>query len=652
MRTLKPEVVCRAIVALTVFLTAALSVSHYRAVAQSKPNPSNAVAGDDWNRLYWIDKTARLLRAGEGLGPADDVTALKRLSDEQIVHHFMKDQRFPDAVLDFNLFFLGFKSDTVKADGVYDRSVYGFPSAIASVQELLRNGDYLKLFDFVGPFYMAPLGSERHEESPDPTDKGLSAAEIRIKVVIELESEFLRHIEQASANPDPATVCKDVRALAAREDALTARLHRGFDDSEIFVLIRGRVLSHPFSELREVVEAACDDMAPQAASIGILTAGLERVRSMVERAFDELATFEPERYEPESVSEFRPFDLAALPTPVEWPAFGYEQGLALGNSSTNFNRKRAAYVLKRYFCDDLVPIGVEEPARHASEMHGAQMSCYACHSRLDPMAGFFRNYGAFFYDYSKEPDVIFDDLASREREEYTKSWRSPPGAKREWNVGFIRSPRWEQHNVYGSTLGDLTRVVRQAPEAKRCLMRRLVEYAVAEDQAIDAGYLDALTAAFTSDAKKNSSHAFKNALVRVLQSQAFRARDLDADRCYDFGPSTPTKNRPPCKVAALLERNCGQCHGGGHERKGGLDLQSWIESKELSGKTRRTFRHVGPDGRQMQSRETFARMVERLSTNEPDRRMPLGKVMPAQERQQLFTWLMEEQARHGGVQPP
>ncbi len=606
---------------------------------------------DDWERLYWIDKSARLLRAGEGLGPADDVAALKPMSDEQIIRHFMKDQRFSDAVLDFNLYFLGFKSDSVRTDGVYDRSVYGFPSAIASTQELLRDGDYLKLFDFTGPFYMAPLGAERHEESPDPADKGLTAEELRAKVVAELEDEFVRRIAQATANADPVALCKDVHALAVREDELTERVHRGFDNSEIFVLIRGRVLSHSFSELREVVEAACDDIVPQPSSIGILATGLERVRRTLERTFDELSTFEPERYEPDSISEFKPFDLSALPTPIEWPAFGYEQGLALGNSSTNFNRKRAAYVLKRYFCDDLVPIGVEEPARHASDVHGAQMSCYACHNRLDPMAGFFRNYGAFFYDYSKEADVIFDDLASQDREAYEKNWRAGEGAKREWDVGFVRSPRWEEHNVYGSTLTDLTRIVRQAPEAKRCLMRRLVEYAVAQDQAIDAGYLDTLTAAFTVEAETNSSLAFKNALVRVLQSQAFKTRDPEPGRCYDMVASSQAANGPPCKVAALLTRNCGQCHGSAREKYGGLDLLSWIESKDAAGKTRGAFHHIGPDGQQVPARETLTRITERLSTNDPARRMPLAKVMSGQERQELFTWLMEEQARLGGDQP-
>ncbi len=73
--------------------------------------------------------------------------------------------------------------------------------------------------------------------------------------------------------------------------------------------------------------------------------------------------------------------------------------MALANSSTNYNRKRAAYVLKRFFCDDLNPVGFEDPAEHIGGAHGSQTSCYACHYKLDPMAGFFRNHGALVWRF-------------------------------------------------------------------------------------------------------------------------------------------------------------------------------------------------------------------------------------------------------------
>ena len=72
----------------------------------------------------------------------------------------MQDKRFGDSILDFNLFFLGFKSDHLKTDGAYDRTVFDFPNAVAAAQSLLTGGDYFSLFDLEGPYFMAPLRSE------------------------------------------------------------------------------------------------------------------------------------------------------------------------------------------------------------------------------------------------------------------------------------------------------------------------------------------------------------------------------------------------------------------------------------------------------------------------------------------------------------
>ena len=63
-------------------------------------------------------------------------------------------------ILDFNLFFLGFKSDNLKLDGDYDRTVFDFPNAVSAAQAMLTGGDYFELFDFEGPFFMAPLRTE------------------------------------------------------------------------------------------------------------------------------------------------------------------------------------------------------------------------------------------------------------------------------------------------------------------------------------------------------------------------------------------------------------------------------------------------------------------------------------------------------------
>jgi hypothetical protein len=85
-----------------------------------------------WEKRWWIDKTAKLLRAGEGIGPDDDVEALLKMSEEEVARHFMNDPRFGDALLDFNMYFMGFKADDIKTDGVYNSHAFDFANAISA----------------------------------------------------------------------------------------------------------------------------------------------------------------------------------------------------------------------------------------------------------------------------------------------------------------------------------------------------------------------------------------------------------------------------------------------------------------------------------------------------------------------------------------
>src|SRR5262249_32278619 len=87
------------------------------AAAQTPSEPtqlSPAKSDPIWQKRWWIEKTARLLRGGDGLGPNDDIDALLKLPEEEIVRRFMNDPRFGDTILDFNMYYLGFKVDELK----------------------------------------------------------------------------------------------------------------------------------------------------------------------------------------------------------------------------------------------------------------------------------------------------------------------------------------------------------------------------------------------------------------------------------------------------------------------------------------------------------------------------------------------------------
>src|SRR5262245_13323526 len=597
-----------------------------------------------WQKRWWIDRTARLLRGGEGLGPEDDLDALLPLSKEEIARGFMLDERFGDAILDFNLFFLGFKSDHLKNGSAYDRTVFDVPTAVAAAQALLEDGDYFKLFELEGPFYMAPLRSEPLDEPPQPGDEGLTPPQLRSKAMREIEAVFADALAFARTKPAPrlAQVCKAVESLADSGQTLTPQLHRAFDDAEIFALIRGEVLAKPLEMLATVAEKACDERTAPSAARKSLLEGLESAVAQIKQAFSAVGEFEPDRYQPKSVLEFKRFALSAFPTKQTWLSFGFEQGMALGNSSTNFNRKRAAYVLKRFFCDDLIPIGFESPQEHVAGVHGSQPSCYACHHKLDPMARCFPTYGPYCCAHPRRPHIIFDDLASKDRALYEAVWKAASKLPA-WNIGYIRSARYQSYNSYGTSMGDLSRILRTAPEVKRCLVKRLHEYILAEDQTIDGGYLDYLTREFEAEAAANTSHAFKSTIVRLLQSAAYEQRDADPKRCYDRAPGSLPGEGPPCRVAFILSKNCAQCHNAAADDGAArLDVGSWILAPDGQ---RRIFRHLDDKWAQLSARDSLARVIERLSSSDVSVRMPKGRVMGSDERQELFLWAQEELAR-------
>lgn len=613
-------------------------------VAALKTPPVEPVSNTEnvWEKRWWIDKTARLLRGGHGIGPDDNIEALMKLPKEEIARKFMTDPRFGDTALDFNMFFLGFKTNTLKIEGAYATPAFDFANAVSSTRALMSGGDYLKLFDLEGDYYMAPLSAEHLETPAEPEDAKLTAAELRQKAI----GEFLKEFETLLAfrkGPDALkgrAFCGEVDEVVERREDIEQKLFRAFADHEIFALTRGGVAWAAFDVLGPMAEQECekpDDKINAQKLEAFIRSSLDQFRA----TFREVSTYEGSAYRPKSVMEFKPFNLAAFPEKKKWLAFGYEQAIALANSSTNYNRKRAAYMLRRYFCDDITPVGSETPKEHTSGIHGSQTSCYACHYKLDPMAGFFRDYGAQFFDSSKSPDIVFDDLASVDRQAYQTAWKAAPGAKIKWTSGYIRTPKWTEKNGYGASMADLSRIIRQAPEAKRCLMKRLTEYVIGPDQTIDGGYVDHLTKRFEKEAARNSSAALKNAIVSLVLSDTYRQRNPDPQLCYDHAPGAKPGNGLPCRVSYILEKNCAQCHDGGFEDKSDLDVTKWIMAP---GGKNHTFPLV-TDGKQLDAPEVMKRVLASLSSSAPKKRMPKNRLLLSQERQELFLWAQGELAR-------
>jgi hypothetical protein len=304
----------------------------------------------------------------------------------------------------------------------------------------------------------------------------------------------------------------------------------------------------------------------------------------------------------------------------------------LKNSSTNRNRKRANWVLKRFFCDDLTPLQVQTPSDHGgSSDHASNPACYSCHYKLDPMAGFFRERGIFGYDFSAQKEIFFDDFVSANRSDYERPWKSNIEG-REWNIGYIRSVKNTNENLYGSKITDLLRILQKAPEVKQCFIKRAFEYVVGEGQSMDSAWANEVLQRYEASEAENPKEAMKGLFADLISSDTFAQINRDRQECYDFAAGTKSSNLP-CPIRGIIEKNCQSCHSETN-RQAGLDLTNWQPMQGSSG----GFVWQS-EGKTIAGTEGVQRIIDRLNTSDDDKRMPLMKLMPDAERQSLFHWL-------------
>src|SRR5262249_56855940 len=151
---------------------------------------------------------------------------------------FMSDIRFGDTILDFNMYYLGFKVDDLRDSGVYRRNAFDFSNAVAAAQALLTGGDYLKLFDLEGPFFLPPLPRVANDPSA-PADAGLSPPDLRRKAMDEVEEIFLGLYEFGSTAvlPTAHAYSSEVGKLLRDTPSIHPRLNRAFNDENVFIVM-------------------------------------------------------------------------------------------------------------------------------------------------------------------------------------------------------------------------------------------------------------------------------------------------------------------------------------------------------------------------------------------------------------------------------
>lgn len=603
---------------------------------------------DEETKRWWLNKANNTLRLGQNIHDVVDSQTLQKGSPVDIAMTLTADPAFYDMMADFSGYWLGIKSSkfresvsdytgsNTKMVSAISDEITGQRQVVNAIKTLSQGGDYFQgLFQEKGPIILTELAMPGiySDTTGDWYFPKKTAKEIRAELQRRLHAELKQFVELLKAE-------KTAAFCTAWKGRL--RFNIGGPKNSSFFGGGGLFDYDSFeSDANQVCDAAAtsDAKSPEklesiATSMSYKDSKLDAVVVFIERLEDQYKGRHPRAVK--HVTDLAKLDLSELGLESEAPLYNETLFFKLQNSSTNRNRRRSAWALKRFFCDDLTPINLDAPSSHVGGQHGSDPACQSCHYKLDPMAGYFREIGVFGVNFATSDTIVFDDLAKAERKTYEKPWRAAPESSREWNIGYIRSVTDESQNTFGSNFKDLLELLKTAPEVKECFVRRAFEYAVGEEQAYDKVWGRSIVAKMNETAKTNPSLAIRQVFVDIATSKAFTARERNNNTCYDFVGTTASSERAPCRIASILERNCTSCHSG-NNRQGGLDLSSWkILADQKPG-----FPHKKGD-QDVPSRETFQNMIDRLSSTDSSERMPLMKTMPAPEREELFLWLQKE----------
>jgi len=508
---------------------------------------------DQWQKRIWLSRTVRTLWKGKELRSGPLFDRWMAMNEEDVVLELIESTNFVNTAIDFALFYLGRKNSD-EAFSWQDSSAIQylnrFPQVIHLAKLLAKGeGDFFEFYSSRLPPYLLRLNETPGFQFTDP-DSG-DQVDLSKLSDVERKQFFYTYASRAldkalgllqNPNFEKQTFCDNAGFTEVSEFAN----FYGYDVLSV-------LFSAPYEEGRRVVFSFCFD--PEAATPDLQA--FSKVYSDFQDLFDRLHSFardklNPGVYDPKSFADVIVNETGLFKNNRVHP-MRLSYGPYVENSSTNFNRRRAAYMLDRFFCDDLTPVAIEETGDHTEDRHGTQASCMACHYRLDPMAGFFKTRGFFFMDYKDKPHIVFDDQANVPLHEYTDEWRAPAGAPRDWNIGYIRSPSDESLNEYGETLDDLAQILKTAPEVRSCLSKRVLQYTTSSDQTFDGTYIDHVTEVFNQKAEHDSLGAFKDLFATAVLNKTYLNPDRSPTECYDYKPGVDPASRPPCQVAAILE---------------------------------------------------------------------------------------------------
>ena len=575
---------------------------------------------DVWKKRMWVEKVSRSLRAGQGLTDADNPEVLLKKDESQIVDYFLEDPLFAETVLDFGLYFAGFRQDRVRLRNQnFNPSIFLYPQAIAAAKEVAHGGNFFTLLKFDQPMFMEPLATLTAKTPAERKFK--SQSELRDFRFEQLQHSVDRAIKLAQKEPvnSSSAVCKYVKEQFGQH---YRELRSIGIDQNIIVWLKNEGWWRDLYDACTVLPSGFDAVVE-----------LQQIKKINALFYEQLRTYAPDSYGPKALSEINPIDFKKIGFPGTWSVFNPDLVYWLPSSVTNNNRRRAAYVLSRYFCDELTPIDFLPAGEKAVGLHATETTCQACHYKLDPMAGYLKDLGRHFKNYSKYTNISFDDQLSTNREKYQAAWKMPQGSARAWNIGYIRSANNEKLNDYGETVEDLEALIARAPEVKRCMTKRLLSYFTSEEQKFDDGFELQLSQDVTEKSKTNSTLALKSVVKKIILSRTYSEPLPSVNTCYDLDVSSVSTQSLPCEVRYTLEKNCVQCHSSQMD-SGRLDLSQWHGDGSDGG-----FSYYSGDGKKLSNRDSLNAILESITTSDAKKAMPYKRELSTADRERIFLWI-------------
>lgn len=608
----------------------------------------------------WLDKASRALRFGKSLAPNDPLREFAGRPKNEVIDVLFKDPLFFPTMVDFYGFYFGFKADDSVSRKTSFLSVSFDPKTRilkASINcdkdpHCVKYGSFhlnRQLFNHVAALNGAVIISG--DRSLDQLFQPIQPPYVSHSALADFASTLLFaslpntdqiDLAKASVSLDKlkSTLDKSLDDLA---QTLKKELDQAKTDTAVSNCEKINASISPQERLIFALESVTETglLCPPNASLSIheirkIQANAVKLRGITKEIFKFL-----EDYLSRKLVLIRAtyFELPeALRGVWKSPLFGETFWSNHPNSSTNYNRRRAAYVLKTFFCDDLTPVNLEIAKHPGDDRHASDPSCMACHYKLDPLAGFFRPYGVAGIRFDGAKDFFFDDLkriSGMELDKYMSSWDFPgkKGPNNGLNVGLVRSSTDQSKNSYGSTLEDMGRLIASDPRTFVCKTQRLADYFIGSGLTYDRTWIEQLASKIQSAPKASNGKAIKEVIKGLLLSKSFMVEDPEDGVCYDRPSLRQGQSNLDCLVSSTLEKYCYKCHGsaGAH---GGLNLSQWSEKNG--------FLHADDDGKNLEKSASYQRILQRLGPSEAGPIMPLNSPMPDPERRILINWFEKQ----------